>query len=490
MSDTRQHGPRFPRADPYIIHARLGGGGQAEVYEGEDPALGRRVAIKVLKDTGDPEDAARFLREARTIARLSHPNIIQVYHCGETGSEPPRPFFVMERMDRSLADEIAGRPLAFEEARVWMLQILDALDCIHYDKHVHRDVKPANCLLKRSESAQGGFRLRLGDFGIVRTVDAEHTTLTAPGAAIGTLSYMSPEQLRGLASVDHRSDLYAAGIMLFRLLTGHLPYVGGPGVVVARHLDTEDPPRLAEAAPELKFGAELEDIIRTALAKDPARRYQSAGEFRRALVAAHSDALPTSPTLSGARAAPTSTVGRPWLVGACLVACVLLAFAVADQVRSASPNAASASSAPEPTRAHDEPSGELAEPSAPPVPPMDDVSEEPRDEDNEVLPPMGPALPLPSGLPDHILPDDISAKLRSRRKPIEQCHVADGWGRTLTVQLTVKPDGGMRRTALTSSQKDRAHADNLQACVERALRRIEFPESRFGGQGRHEFTFD
>jgi eukaryotic-like serine/threonine-protein kinase len=280
---------RFPEdmeIGPYRIVAPIGRGGMGEVYEATDKRLDRDVALKFLPaDYVDTADALeRFRREARAISSLNHPNICTLYDVGEHEGQP---FLVMERIEgQTLKERLARGPLSASEAVSIVSQLCDALDAAHAKGIVHRDIKPANILI----TSRGPVKLL--DFGLAKlhsepqalpvNVPASapaqpESTITIPGQAMGTASYMSPEQARG-EDVDGRSDVFSLGVVLYHITTGVRPFEGDtPAHTVEAILGSMPvPPRLRRRAVPVK----LERIILKALEKDPAARYQTAAQLR------------------------------------------------------------------------------------------------------------------------------------------------------------------------------------------------------------------
>ncbi|MER7007318.1 protein kinase [Dactylosporangium sp. NPDC000555] len=260
----------------YELRSVIGRGGMAEVWQAVDARLGRPVAVKLLHDKGsaDPSLPKRFEREARTVARLSHPNIVAVH---DVGVDDGTPYLVMELVQgRSLADELAAGPLDPRRAVRLAEQVCDALAAAHDAGVVHRDVKPANILIG------GEDRVKVCDFGIARVTDRAQTALTAPATVIGTSAYMAPEQVLG-EPADARSDLYALGCVLYAMLAGRPPFVADSPVQVALQQVHETPVPLAALRPGLP--AQLTALVGALLAKRAADRPASAAQVRVALAA-------------------------------------------------------------------------------------------------------------------------------------------------------------------------------------------------------------
>jgi serine/threonine protein kinase len=270
---------------PYEILASLGRGGMGEVYRARDKRLGREVALKVvLTRSAGSEARERFEREARTISSLSHPHICPLYDVGREGEVD---YLVMELLEgESLAARLARGPLPLAQLLRYGIQIAEALDHAHRAGVVHRDLKPANIML----TATGA---KLLDFGLARlsqspsrifSQDSAPETaiapLTADGMIVGTLHYMSPEQLEG-KPLDARSDIFALGVLLYEMATGRRPFQGSSPANLIASILTGDPPQIRAVQPE--FPPDLERILRTAVEKDPAERWHSAQDMARQL---------------------------------------------------------------------------------------------------------------------------------------------------------------------------------------------------------------
>jgi serine/threonine-protein kinase len=260
----------------YHITSHLARGGMADVYEGQDTLLNRRVAIKVLHAQYSADEAfvKRFRREAQAAANLSHPNIVGIYDWGQAQNTY---FIVMELVDgRSLRDVLKSEgALLARRATEIASEVAAALSVAHQAGLVHRDVKPGNILLAKDGT------VKVTDFGIARAWD-DSAELTKTGAVIGTATYFSPEQAQG-AAADGRSDVYALGVVLYEMLTGRPPFTGdSPMSVAFQHVSTEAP---APSALNSDVPASLDTVVAKAMRKDPNGRYQSADEMRADLVA-------------------------------------------------------------------------------------------------------------------------------------------------------------------------------------------------------------
>ncbi|GAA1609242.1 Stk1 family PASTA domain-containing Ser/Thr kinase [Catellatospora bangladeshensis] len=267
----------------YQVGELLGYGGMAEVHRGRDLRLGRDVAIKMLR-TDLARDATfqmRFRREAQNAAALNHPAIVAVYDTGEerAPSGEVLPYIVMEFVaGRTLKEVLAaeGRLMPRRALEI-TADICAALEFSHRHGIIHRDIKPGNVMF--TPNAQ----VKVMDFGIARALASGATTMTQTSAVIGTAQYLSPEQARGEA-VDARSDVYAAGCVLFELLCGHPPFVGDSPVAVAYQHVREEPPAPSESNRDVT--PDIDAVVLKALSKNPANRYQSAGEMRADLLRA------------------------------------------------------------------------------------------------------------------------------------------------------------------------------------------------------------
>ncbi len=303
----------------YRITGTIGKGGMGAVYAAEHTLIGRVAAVKLLLPelSQNQEIVTRFFNEARAATAIRHPGIVEIYDFGfhADGSA----YIVMEYLQgEPLAARMARGRMAAQPALAIIRQMAGALAAAHQKGIVHRDLKPDNVFLVPDPEVPGGERIKLLDFGIAKLAnDGPNSSKTRTGSVMGTPTYMSPEQCRGVA-VDHRADLYSLGCMLFELCTGRPPFVGeGVGDVLAAHIHVP-PPSVQSIAPDVPH--ELEVLVQRLLMKDPAQRMQSCEELIHAVdlasggaayrtgprAASHGPPLPTSPaippptTLSGA----------------------------------------------------------------------------------------------------------------------------------------------------------------------------------------------
>jgi serine/threonine protein kinase len=272
-AEERLSGPSGRMLGRYRLETLLGRGGMAEVWRAVDTKLGRPVALKVISadHAADRSFVERFLREAKVVASLEHPNILPVYDAGE---DEGRPFLVMPFLDGgTLRDRLQGRPVLLGVAAGWIGQLASALDAAHEAGVLHRDVKPANVLIGK------GDRLFLADFGIARMLGSG-AGLTGTGMVVGTPIYMAPEQAQGHPA-SPASDRYSLAVVAYELLAGRPPFDGESPLSLMHQHVSSPAPALSTCVGGLPAG--LDAVFATALAKEPEARHRTCEEFAGAI---------------------------------------------------------------------------------------------------------------------------------------------------------------------------------------------------------------
>ena len=266
-------------ADRYHVVKKLGEGGMGQVYLAEHVKMGRRSAIKVMNPSmvHDPDAVARFNREAANASRITHPNVCAIYDFGETPDGLI--YLAMEFVEGEPLTDVLTREQTLPPARAAsiFLQVADALQAAHDLSIVHRDLKPDNIMLTRARD--GSDIVKVVDFGIAKAVGGDDTQkVTKTGLVVGTPEFMSPEQLSG-DPLDGRSDVYSLALVLFKMLTGKLPFEGTTVQDTMVKRLTDEPASLADARPDVRFPPGLQASLDSALARRPVDRYQSAAKF-------------------------------------------------------------------------------------------------------------------------------------------------------------------------------------------------------------------
>ena len=266
-------------ADRYHVLKKLGEGGMGQVYLAEHVKMGRRSAIKVMNPSlvHDPDAVARFNREAANASRITHPNVCAIYDFGETPDGTI--YLAMEFVEGEPLTDVIAREgtLPVHRAGHIFLQVADALQAAHDLGIVHRDLKPDNIMISRGR--EGSDLVKVVDFGIAKAVGGDDSQkVTKTGLVVGTPEFMSPEQLSG-DKLDGRSDLYSLALVLFKTLTGKLPFEATTVQETMIKRLTDEPVKLAEARPDLQFPTGLQETLDAALTRNPVERYQSAAKF-------------------------------------------------------------------------------------------------------------------------------------------------------------------------------------------------------------------
>jgi eukaryotic-like serine/threonine-protein kinase len=358
----------------YRVVKLLGEGGMGVVYLAQHPVIGRKVAIKLLHTAlaRDQDIVSRFFNEARAIHMIAHENIVEILDFGQTTDG--QPYFIMEFLEgEALSDAVARGPMSPESVAIIGGQMCRALAAAHAKGIVHRDLKPHNVQLVAKPD--GLYHVKILDFGVAKILaspDGAQSVKTRTGSLMGTPLYMSPEQCKGAGTLDHRTDIYSLGVMLFEMLAGRPPFnAEGVGELFAKHM-LEEPPSLLEFAPHV--APYMAAAVMRALQKEPRDRFESMEEFRKALVgevklagaparagAARSSPMSTTQAMSGKASTTLSSASSeidgdlapphrnwkvPGIIGGVAAAAILAFVAMPKGKQDAAPHAALPAPAP------------------------------------------------------------------------------------------------------------------------------------------------
>lgn len=472
-------------AGRYRVLQQIGKGGMGEVFLAEHLDIGRKVAIKVLgaRLHDSPDIARRFLQEARTASLVRHPNIVDITDFGHTQAGVP--FFVMELLaGKDLKTALRGSArFTWSRARDITLEICATLTAAHQQGVIHRDLKPDNVFLTDKDGKE---QIKLLDFGIAKVTspDGGHET-TQLGMMVGTPEYMSPEHAQNLP-LDARADIYATGVLLYRMLVGRIPFTGVAVVVLARHIqEAPVPPR--QAAPDIELSARQEAVVLRCLAKNPDDRFQSADELATALRAADEPDAPLPPPA----AVPSPRASRRvlwWGLGGATAAAALVTFTLAaPRPVPVAPDPAAVvtpSDAPPVITPKSSPATPPAEPTAPPVstpsppptPPAEPAAPPPTAEAPQPTKPKSRPKPAPapaSAPRETLTPADLQAGFAAVDAAVRECQRQGAIaGTTVKVEVSIASDG---RVTQASAQKP-LQGSPLGRCVEKAALTARFPQ--------------
>ncbi len=355
----------------YRVLRLLGEGGMGVVYLAQHPVIGRKVAIKLLHAVlaRDADIVSRFFNEARAIHMIAHENIVEILDFGQTADG--QPYFIMEYLEGESLSEAVGRgPMPVDKVEAIGVQMCRALAAAHAKGIVHRDLKPHNVQL--CTKADGTLQVKILDFGVAKILaspDGAQSVKTRTGSLMGTPLYMSPEQCKGAGVLDHRTDIYSLGVMLFEMIAGRPPFTAeGVGELFAKHM-LEQPPSVLQFAPETP--PHMAAAVMKSLAKEPAERFASMDEFRKALTGevklpiaavpagagetqiapAHPTSARAATTLSSATSELDDSAGAPRtrkmaLIGGAAVAAAVLVVLLIPKKHPPAPPAAVATPSP------------------------------------------------------------------------------------------------------------------------------------------------
>lgn len=474
-------------AGRYEIDRLIGEGGMGEVYLARHKTIDKLLAVKILapERARKPRTVSRFLQEAKAASKIRHENIVDITDFGEFDGLA---FFVMEYLDGEDLSAIVKREgrLSWKRARAITMQVLEGLGAAHGVGIVHRDVKPHNCFVSPRESNPEF--VKLIDFGIAKLRDgSSEEQLTQTGAIMGTADYMSPEQGQGM-ELDGRSDLYSVGVILYRMLTGAVPFkAGNPMATVYQHVHT-DPKPPSEACPEAGLGREADAVVLKALAKNPDDRYANAAEFIAALRA-----------VEDAGASGRNGLGKGTIAGIAAAAVLTLgagAWLATRGTPTEAPTAAAASSAAAataPAKVAPEPPPPTADAPAPPEAkpiaeapklPTEPAPTEPAPKPAEADPPPEAQAEADADVPVRRSTRAIEQTLGKLRGKVSACGKKAGLfpGENVDVNVAIATHGRATKVDVKGS-----HAKAGVDCIVKAIKRARFGPAQRSQSAKHRF---
>jgi eukaryotic-like serine/threonine-protein kinase len=491
-------------AGRYRVQCLIGEGGMGDVYLATHLKIDKPVAVKVLapEQMRRPRTVSRFLQEAKAASRIRHPHVVDITDFGESDGCA---FFVMEYLEGEDLQRLLKREgrLPWLRARRIAIQLIDALAAAHAAGVIHRDIKPHNIFITPRDGDRDF--VKVIDFGIAKLRDNSEEQLTRTGAIMGTAEYMSPEQGMG-GELDGRSDLYSVGVILYRMLTGDVPFHGGnPMAVLYQHIHGDLVPP-SEACPEAELGPEVDALVARALAKDRERRFGSAEAFIEALREID-DPAASRATLDARRRRSRWQLGVIAAIGALVVASiawVLTMPAASDPsaIAAAEPEPAVVGEDTETSRAaarERDPTAPARPPAPAPAPeaepapaPEPEQAEPPSPERANALVPPPPAAMAtdepPS--PDAALPNKRSSRaiaqaLARVAHEVSACGKGAGLfpGEKVGVSIKIGPNG-----RVTKVQVDGAHSQSGKRCIAGAVERARFGEAARAQSVKHTFS--
>lgn len=480
-------------AGRYEVDRLIGEGGMGDVYLAKHLKIDKEVAIKVLapEQTRRPRTVSRFLQEAKACSKIRHDNVVDITDFGEDAG---RAFFVMEYLDGEDLSQLLKREgrLPWRRTRRIAIQLLEGLGAAHEAGIVHRDVKPHNCFITPRENNPDF--VKVIDFGIAKLRDGSEEQLTRTGAIMGTAEYMSPEQGQG-AELDGRSDLYSVGVILFRMLTGEVPFAAGNAMAILyQHVHTEVR-KPSEVCPEAGYGEDVDALVAKAMAKDPDERFATAKEFIEALRAID------DPGASQMIRTDAPKRGKTWAIAAAVVlvlggaaAALSGAFGgtdegpkkaavVAKSTDDAPAKAAPAEPKPQPIPAEPKEEVEPPEPETkaaiePEPEPETDEGAETGEPDTEPEPEQAAIVVRRSNRKI----DSVLSKLSSKMKA---CGKKGGLfpGEKVDVSIVIGSDGKPSKVDVSGS-----HAAAGESCMVRAIKRARFGPAQRSQTVEHRYT--